>query len=87
MQTRPIVERGTSEDLMQAAATGARIAARNLLAKGLNETLVRRQIIDRFLDEFGDDPPGELSVETLMAAVQRSVDQTLGYPTLEPLAI
>lgn len=74
------VGRGTPVDLLEATACGARIAARSLRACGLDEEAVRRRILDRFRAEFRDDGPGELTVETLMAVVQRSVEEVFGHP-------
>ncbi len=83
----PIVERGTATELLQATACGARLAARKLRDEGLNENAVRLQVIHRFCAEFGDDEPGELMVETLVAVVQRSVEEILGNPAPMPLFV
>lgn len=86
-QTIPVVERGTPGDLLRATACGARIAARKFRASGLDEASVRQRVVGRFCAEFGDDEPGELIIETLVAVVRRSVDEVLGYPMPEPMVV
>jgi hypothetical protein len=71
------IERGTPKDLIRAAALGARIAVRKLLAQGRDEMTIRQEIIARFRADLHADSYGAFEDETLMAAVQRATERAL----------
>jgi hypothetical protein len=71
------VGRGTPRDLIKAARLGARIAVRKRLAQGQDEMTIREEVIARFRAKLKDDSFGVFEDETLMAAVQRTVERTL----------
>lgn len=68
---------GTPEDLIHAAALGARLATRHLLAHGQDPAAVRREVIARFRASLAADGHGDFTAETLMSAVQQAIEQVL----------
>jgi hypothetical protein len=72
---------GTPADLVWAAALGARIATRKRRCLGLDDDVIRNEVISSFKDDLDADDFGEFARETLMVAVQRAVDEALAEPS------
>src|SRR4051812_16247804 len=70
--------RGTPPELTEAAGVGTRLAIKSRRAAGQDDETIRREILARFRAEFSADGYGELEDETLMAVVQRALDEALG---------
>lgn len=68
---------GTPLDLIDAAALGARWAARRRLAQGQAPETVRSEVIAQYRGELAADGHGPFAAETLMSAVQRAIEQVL----------
>ncbi len=75
---------GTPPDLIDAAGLGARIATRSFRAKGLDDKMIRRHVIARFGRIVECDFHDEYERETLMAVVQRAVEEVLEDPGPRP---
>ena len=72
---------GTPEDLTHAAALGARLATRRLLARGEDPVAVRREVIARYRASLAADGHNDFTAETLMSAVQQAIEQVLTEAT------
>lgn len=70
----PVVPPGTPEDLIEAAALGARIAARYQRIQGLDPDSIRRRILAHYAADLEREGLNCWSYETLMATVARAVD-------------
>lgn len=71
------VDLGTSEEFIEAAVLGARIAARYYRARGLDTDLVRGIILAQFDADLTDENLNPWSHETVMAAIARELDELL----------
>lgn len=68
---------GTPQDLLKAAGLGARLAVRKRRADGVDDDAIRREVIGRFRQEIGIQSFGIFADETLMATIQRAVEEVL----------
>jgi len=64
-------------DLFRVSERGARIAVRNRRARGEADDEIRRQVVVRFLGGISGDDFDEYTLESLVATVQRAVDDEL----------
>lgn len=71
------VKKGTRTDLLRATRVGARISVRKRLAEGQNGPAIRCEIIRQFREIFQDEELDDYECETLMAQVQRVIDEVL----------
>jgi hypothetical protein len=68
---------GTPEDLIWATALGARIETRKRRSQGIDDELIRVQVISHYKQDFAEEDYGEFTQETLIGAVQRAVEEAL----------
>ncbi len=68
---------GTDPDLIEVAETRARFEVWRALSLGLEPAEVRRAVLGRFLDEISAESYGHYADESLMAAMQRAVEEAL----------
>ena len=71
------VSRGTPKDLIRAASLGARVATRWRRAEGQDDDKIRREVLAQFRADMLSESYGEYADETIMAAVQRSLEDVL----------
>ncbi len=71
------VEFGTSDELIEAASLGARVATRRLKDEGLDATTVRRLVLEQIAVELHEEGLHAWSRETVIAAVIRAIEDTL----------
>jgi histone H3/H4 len=74
--TFPEIAGGTPQDLISAAALGARIETRKRRYQGYDDDSIRRAVIGHYKQDFAEEY-GEFTQETLIGAVQRAVEEAL----------
>ncbi len=76
LKTLPI-RRETSPHLLQAAKLGARIATRSDRQQGFDDDSIRERQLSRFRSALNYEIQDEYERETLMAAIQRAIEDAL----------
>jgi hypothetical protein len=72
------VTQGTPEELIRAAETRARMAARWRRSAGEDDATIRREILARFREVIDAESFGKYADETVMAAARRAIEEVLG---------
>ncbi len=72
-----MLQDGTSQVLIKAVVRGARIAVACRRRQGLDDETIRRELVANFRKEFPGEGQGAMLDETLMAVLQRSIEEAL----------